>query len=171
MRIWKTVALVSISSVLAVSSLIVPSLCMAQGKVEKPLTKEQLEAVQLRSIKQASVPGMKLLTTIPTNFPVPVYPSNVTRKAFAHSTKGQPTATASIQTGDAPDVVYRWYLDQAKKAGLSTKVPSEKMRALLPKNPDMYFFTAENSKQMLNFTVSKSHTEPGSDVSIQWALK
>lgn len=168
---WKSVG--SFLTVLSISSssFLMPSLSCAQGKVEKPLTKEQLEAVQLRSIKQANVPGMKLLTTIPTNFPVPLYPSNVTRKAFAHSTKGQPTATASLQTADAPDVVYRWYLDQAKKAGLSTKVPSDKMRALLPKNPDMYFFTAENSKQMLNFTVSKSHSESGSDVSIQWALK
>jgi hypothetical protein len=55
------------------------------------------------------VKGIHQSIEIPSNFPVPTYPNNVSSTNFVNSTVGTPVASVSIITSDSPKMTYDWY--------------------------------------------------------------
>jgi hypothetical protein len=109
----------------------------------------------------------------PTNFPVPVYPRNVIKKSFSHSTKGQATASATLITADPPKVVFDFYYEACVRANWKVGKPSEKARTDISKgkNDDLFFLTAEQGKQWMFLTFSRNRKNNGTLVSISWQKK
>lgn len=90
----------------------------APQKPTKPVSK----------VPDLKIPGLKMSSKIPSNFPVPSYPSNVTETAFMHSTAGAPSASATIKTKDSPTVVFDWYKTACKSKGWQVGVPSSEAK-------------------------------------------
>lgn len=104
----------------------------------------------------------------PSNFPLPVYTSNLVSKNFSHSTKGRPTAGAMLITKDQPKTVFDFYNSACKRANWKVRVPSDKALALLNKTGEMYILTAEQGKQSIYLTCRKDRASNGTSVSISW---
>jgi hypothetical protein len=104
----------------------------------------------------------------PTNFPVPVYASNVVQTTFSHSTKGQPTAAASLITRDAPLRAFEFYQSALSRAKWTVRVPSAKARADLNLGSDYYFLSAEQGKQSIYLTCAASPGSGTTLVNISW---
>jgi len=106
--------------------------------------------------------------TWPTNFPVPAYTSNVVSKSFSHSTKGKPSAGATLVTSDQPRTVFDFYNAACKRANWKVRVPSAKALAEFAKSGEMYMLTAEQGKQSIYLTCRKHRESNGTLVSISW---
>ncbi len=141
------------------------------GPAANPPSPEERAAQIAKIRREYQTPGVKVASTQPSNFPLPPYTSNVTDKGFVHSTKGTPAAALTICTKDAPDVVYKWYLDACKRAQLSTSTPTAQAMAKMGKQGDLFLITAENPKQKMNITCVRNAKDNGTIVSINWFLK
>lgn len=104
----------------------------------------------------------------PTNFPLPVYTSNLVTKSFSHSTKGRPSAAATLITNDQPKTVFDFYNAACKRANWNVRVPSAKALAELSKTGEMYMLNAAQGKQTIYLTCRKNRENNGTFVSISW---
>lgn len=138
------------------------------------LTPEQIRAVEsintpekmaawLRSKQQVS-----LSSQWPANFPVPAYPSNVVYKTFGNSTKGQPTAGASLVTRDQPRQVFDFYQSAFNRAGWKLQVPTEKARSELKLDSNTYFLNGTLGKQYVSLRCVKDPQSGGTMLTISW---
>ena len=92
-----SMALAGASSVSVCPTLAAPQ--SANQSYQQP-TNQKISREEALKIARTQVPGSQHSTTIPKNFPVPVYTSNVSKTNFIHSTKGNPSASANIITSD-----------------------------------------------------------------------
>jgi hypothetical protein len=106
--------------------------------------------------------------TWPTNFPVPVYTSNVIQTNFSNSTKGQPTAAATLLTKDPPERVFEFYQSALTRNKWAVRVPSPKARAEMNIGNDYYFLSAELGKQSIELTCSGNSKANTTFLSITW---
>ena len=106
--------------------------------------------------------------TWPTNFPLPVYTSNLVSKSFSHSTKGKPTAGAMLITSDQPKTVFDFYNAACKRTNWNVRVPSAKALAELNKSGEMYILNAVQGKQTIYLTCRRTRENNGTLVSINW---
>lgn len=104
----------------------------------------------------------------PTNFPLPVYNSNVTKTTFSNSTQGQPSAAASLITKDAPKQVFDFYQSALIRAKWTVRLPSQKARTDLNVGNDFYFLSAEQGKQSIYLTCAADPKSNSTFVSIRW---
>lgn len=107
--------------------------------------------------------------TWPNNFPVPVYTSNLVSKSFTHSTKGKPSAGATLITKDQPRTVFDFYNSACRRANWKVKAPSAKALTELSTTGEMYMLAAENGKQSMYITCRKHKESGGTFVSISWS--
>jgi hypothetical protein len=107
----------------------------------------------------------------PKNFPLPAYTSNVTSKSFTHSTKGRPSAGATLLTSDQPQTVFDFYKSACNRAGWKVKVPSAKALAELSTTGETYLLNAEQGKQVIFLTCRKNRDPAGTFVSITWTKR
>ena len=107
----------------------------------------------------------------PTNFPLPVYNSNVIQTSFCNSTKGQPTAGATLITKDQPQQVFDFYLSACRQGNWQVKLPSAKARADLHMPDDLFFLTADRDNQTMSLTFTRDRKSNGTVVSITWQKK
>ncbi|MGH9552978.1 MAG: hypothetical protein ACRD3W_26605, partial [Terriglobales bacterium] len=114
---------------------------------------------------------VRVSQTWPTNFPVPVYNSNVLRTSFTYSTKGPPTAGATLATRDQPSQVLSFYQSACISANWKVKVPSQKALAELSPNGDILFLSAEQGKQVMNITCTRNPKTDTTNLSISWQKK
>lgn len=91
-------------------------------------TATQRQVKPAPKVPDLKIPGLKMSSKIPSNFPVPSYPSNVTETAFMHSTAGAPTASATVKTKDPPAAVFDWYKATCKSKGWQVRVPSSEAK-------------------------------------------
>jgi hypothetical protein len=107
----------------------------------------------------------------PINFPLPVYTSNVIQTTFSNSTKGQPTAAASLLTRDPPGQVFDFYQSALSRAKWTVRVPSGKARSEMNIGSDLYFLSADQGKQSINLTCESNPKSNVTSVTISWKKK
>ncbi|MCA9803636.1 MAG: hypothetical protein KC777_16805 [Cyanobacteria bacterium HKST-UBA02] len=139
------------------------SIPTSQAQQPAPTTKPvKVEPVKINNIR---MPGVKMSDKIPTNFPIPTYPRNVTSTAFMHSTQGSSSATATICTTDPPAGVFDWYQAACKSRGWNVMVPSSKAKA----EQSVYILNATKAKHQVYLTCQKNPSGNGAMVSITWS--
>ena len=154
---------------------------LAQEGQEQPdesslpkITPEQIRAVESINTPEKmaawlrSKHNLSLSSQWPSNFPVPVYPSGVINKTFTSSTKGQPTAGASLTTKDQPRQVFEYYQAAFERAGWKLQVPSAKARTELKLDGDTYFLNGTQGRQAISLRCLKDRPSGGTMLSISW---
>lgn len=114
---------------------------------------------------------LHLAKEIPTNFPVPTYPSNVLKTNFSNSIKGAPTAAATILTKDSPETAFEWYRSFFSKNNWSLKTPTTKALSNYGQPGQFYFLTAEKDRNQLYVFCTPDPSNDGTLINISWALK
>jgi hypothetical protein len=114
------------------------------------------------------IPAVKFKKNLPDNFPVPKYPSNVTKTNFIYSTKGLPAASATISTSDTPQKVFDWYQDACKSAGWQITVPTDDTLAKTSKRGKIYMLRGTRPKEQVSLFCMDSKKKPGTIISISW---
>lgn len=160
-----------VSLALLIASLISPSgggVLAASPTNQKPNVDK---ATAEKNIKDAfsQIPRLKFAKALPDNFPAPAYPNNVTKTFFSNSTSGTPTAAATIQTKDAPNVVSDWYQNALEKSGWKTQVPSAKLAKTISKNLELYVIRGNKNGSSISVVCTENKTAGGTNVCISWA--
>jgi hypothetical protein len=115
-----------------------------------------------------NVPGILYSEQFPNNFAVPPYTSNVVKKHFMASTKGQPSATASLVTKDQINVVFDWYKNACKDGGWTFKTPNSEGAAKLSKSGQLYMIDGKKEKQQIYIFCNPDKKSGGTAVTISW---
>lgn len=123
-------------------------------------------------IARTQIPGTQHSTTIPKNFPVPVYTSNVSKTNFIHSTEGNPSASANIITSDDPAKVFKWYQAVCQRDKWKMQVPTDKLRATTKMDSNFYMLeaTRQHHRIMISCYKNPDPRQPGSIVNIAWSI-
>lgn len=163
LRITAGVLLASIFSIAA---------CNAQPSPEVMERLRQMGlSPDMKSPPAWAVPdGVKRNDTIPSNFPIPIYRSNVYNTTFYNTTKGSPSASVSISTKDQAEVVYRFYQSQLIGAGWRTQVPTAEAMAKMGAKGQYYMINGTRDIQVFNMTIRANPQVAGSVVSINWYI-
>jgi hypothetical protein len=156
-------------AVLTIAS-IVPQIASAEPSAE---TLAKLRAMGLTADMKAppawALPAnTRRSDAIPSNFPIPVYRSNVYNTQFYNSTRGAASASASISTKDRPDVVYSFYQSQLVSAGWKTQVPTPEALAKMGLKGQFYLINGTRDIQAFNITIRPNPQVEGTVVSINW---
>lgn len=174
MRISIIVQPLSIQSKKMVSAALALSILYS---VEMPPCTAQNQSIQtsadakrfLQTIFSRNNPNARFSDQIPSNFPVPNYPS-VTSTNFCHSTKGIPTASASLFTQDAPAKVFDWYQSTLRNGGWTTKIPSAKaMNGVVGK--EFFIIHGDKDKNQIYVNLSPNKQTGGTIININWSKK
>lgn len=129
----------------------------------KPIPKQEISALK--------VPGMKFNKKIPANFPLPVYPRNVTDTVFVHSTSGSPSASATIKTKDAPRDVFDWYKSACKSKGWQVGVPTSAARSTLGSKVQLNNLNLRKGGHQAYIYCLDNKTEGGTTINITWSYQ
>jgi hypothetical protein len=140
-----------------------PKITPEQIRAVESINSPEKMAAWLRNKHQVS-----LSQQWPSNFPVPVYPSNVINKNFSSSTKGQPMAGASLTTKDQPRQVFEFYQSAFSRAGWKLQAPSAKARNELKLDDNTYFLNGTLGKQSISLRSLKDPQSGGTMLSISW---
>jgi hypothetical protein len=143
-----------------------------QTKNFNPEQKAQLEQ-KLESIK-ATFPNFPVGNhkhSIPVNFPLPVYSSNVLSTNFTATTKGPPRAKAIILTSDSPSTAINWYQAECRRANWDTRVPNAAAAAKLQKHGPDYMLDAQRGREEVVIECSRPTNQTSTLISINWILK
>ena len=121
-------------------------------------------------IARTQIPGSQHSTTIPSNFPVPVYKNNLVKTNFIHSTQGSPSASANLITKDDPAKVFKWYESVCRRDKWVMKVPTENLRSTMSAGQQFYMLdgTKGPSRIMLYCYKNPDPKMPGTMVNISW---
>ncbi|MDR3615783.1 MAG: hypothetical protein P4L53_19650 [Candidatus Obscuribacterales bacterium] len=114
------------------------------------------------------IPGVKFKKNLPDNFPVPKYPSHITQTNFVYSTKGVPSASATIITSDSVEKVFDWYQSACKGAGWQIKVPTIDALAKTSTRPQIFMIQGTRPKEQLSMFCTALKKKPGTTISISW---
>lgn len=157
---------ISVSQTVAAPQSSNSSSASANGANQKISREEALK------IARTQVPGSQHSTTIPKNFPVPVYTSNVSKTNFIHSTKGNPSASANIITSDDPAKVFKWYQAVCQRDKWKMQVPTDKLRATTKMDSNFYMLdaTKQHHRIMIYCYKNPDPRQPGSIVNIAWSI-
>lgn len=124
--------------------------CFAQTvKIEKSPYKTAEEARTNLGIENTQTS-----TKIPTNFPLPVYSSNIISSNFTNTTKGLPLADLTLLTRDAPKTVYDWYKSQCAGSGWNVKTPKQSVMSEREKAGQLFIINASKGEQQSSLTIS-----------------
>jgi len=126
-------------------------------------------SADMKTLPAWAVPqGMKRNESVPSNFPIPIYRSNVYNTQFYNTTRGSASATVSISTKDQPDVVYRFYQSQLVSAGWKIQVPTAEALKKLGVQGQYFMISGTRDIQVFNMTIRNNPQVAGSVVSINW---
>ncbi|MCA9816536.1 MAG: PepSY domain-containing protein [Candidatus Obscuribacterales bacterium] len=164
-----SMALAGASSVSVCPTLAAPQ--SANQSYQQP-TNQKISREEALKIARTQVPGSQHSTTIPKNFPVPVYTSNVSKTNFIHSTKGNPSASANIITSDDPAKVFKWYQAVCQRDKWKMQVPTDKLRATTKMDSNFYMLdaTKQHHRIMIYCYKNPDPRQPGSIVNIAWSI-
>jgi hypothetical protein len=158
------------TTILSVVALI-PSLTFAQGANS---ARGSNSTSTVRPPDRLKLPGSDLQYSrrIPTNFPLPIYKSNLTKTAFFNSTKGVPmTAVANIVTKDSPKTVFDWYSHECERANWKVIIPSAKLMDLKKTPGEFYMLSAFKNEQTARILFYPGPKNVGTSVNVQWTSK
>lgn len=145
---------------------------LAQNAANKPKT-QKWTAEQIKAMVKTplQIEGMRMTKVLPSNFPVAQYPSNVLRTDFSNSTKGSPTAAATIVTKDPPEKVFNWYQDFFRRDRWKSKTPTAQAMQKIGKAGELFLISAQKERNDVNLFLVKNPNEPGTLINVSWALK
>lgn len=147
--------------------------CFAQGTVTPNSRTQSAQRPAVQPPSQFMLPGSDNLhysKKIPTNFPLPIYRSNLVKTAFINSTKGVPmTAVANIITKDSPKAVFDWYRRECEQSGWKVLTPSEKLMALKKSTKEFYMLSAFKDQQTARMFFYTGPKDEGTSANVQWA--
>ncbi|HEY9731737.1 MAG TPA: hypothetical protein V6C89_07485 [Drouetiella sp.] len=126
------------------------------------MSKEQIKAKYMA----IAAPNLHFSDKWPVNFPLPKYMNNVVSTRWINTTKGAPSAVASLNTKDSPEMVYKFYLDSCNQNGWKTKAPTAKTMQGSGGNFFMLEGTKEN--QMIRLISAPNAKIHGTTLSISW---
>lgn len=162
---WRWLAMFAANLLLVASA----SSALAQGVPAIPQSAAPgAPSSQTRLLKPISIPGMCYSNKVPVNFPLPLYPSNVVHQAFINPTKGQPRASLSIVTRDAPATVFQFYLDRCKEGSWKVQVPSAAAMNSTGKAGKVFVAQAKKDGQKMDILCVASPHEAGTLVNINF---
>jgi hypothetical protein len=118
--------------------------------------------------KTVLIPGLHLSKEIPVNFPVPTYPTNVSKKDFVNSTQGSPTAGMSLVTADDIATVFNWYFSYFTREKWAVKTPSAAAMEKLHPKTKLYFLEATREKNQVNLVCTPNPTG-GTLITVNWS--
>jgi hypothetical protein len=117
------------------------------------------------------IDGLQQSDEIPSNFPVPVYPGNVTSKHFVATTKGHPAAAATIITKDAADTAFAWYQTYCIKQKWAVKVPKGKARNKMEEEGRLYRLMATKGNERMIISCAKDTKGAATLINVSWTTK
>ncbi len=167
--------MVSIPKVFAICAISLFSAGIANAQAPSEATMERLKQMGITPDMKAppvwAIPqGLHRTDTVPSNFPIAVYRSNVTSTTFYNTTKGAPSASLSITTKDPPDVVYRFYQQSLVSGGWRTQMPTAEALAKIAKAGTYFMIAGTRDVQGFNMTIRANPQVAGSAVSINWYI-
>jgi hypothetical protein len=115
--------------------------------------------------------SFKKLEQAPSNFPVPLYKSNVvsTNCQEATSLSGMHSIAAMIQTSDPPLTAFEWYQSEVASEGFDNlKVPQP---SGLPAGVEVYIIKARKPGQVLAISCSRMPKLPQTLINITVTAK
>lgn len=116
----------------------------------------------------SKIPGMHFAPSIPSNFPVSIYKSNVVRTNFSNTTKGTPVATATIITKDQMKAVFDWYQDALRRGSWAFQTPTDKAMQQIGQLGRLYILKGEKGQERLNIFLTPDQTSGGTNIGISW---
>jgi hypothetical protein len=146
--------------------------CASAALAQYPTPQQQKDAFEGMSKEQIrdkimalGFPTTHFSDKWPVNFPLPKYTNAVDTK-WMNSTKGSPTAFASLNTKDSPATVYKFYLDACNQSGWKTRAPSAKALAGTPAT--FLMFEGYKDKEMIRVHCLPNKKLHGTTASISW---
>ena len=163
------------AKVVAVCALTLLSTGAANAQAPSAEAMERLRAMgiykDMKTLPAWTVPdGVHRSDTVPSNFPIPVYKSNVTSTTFFNSTRGSASASLSITTKDKPDVVYQFYQSSLSRNGWKTQVPTPEALAKIAKTGQYFLITGTKDIQTFTMTIRSNPQVAGSAISVSWYI-
>jgi hypothetical protein len=155
---------------LTIFSFCVPLCAFAEATKDKPADHAKASQASVQS-KRDSVKlkgGYHLSTKVPTNFPLPVYSSNVLDTCFENSTKGTPTAALNIITKDSANAAFEWYKTQCAATGWQVRMPKESAKSDKEKKGQLFILNAIKGEQRSIIMCSQSTKHPKTVINITW---
>ncbi len=152
-----------------------PAVSLAQTQTQAP-SPEQVKAEfagmtpaqALDKIMKRSVKAIHLSDKWPTNFPLPQYASNVTETKFVNTTKGRPSASASLITKDPAETVFKFYLDACRRDGWSIRTPSAKTLENTRAATNFYMLEGNKDKRMIRLICLQNPKTHATSLNITW---
>jgi hypothetical protein len=135
------------------------------------LTKLPDQKPPLPSKQHYTKDSFKKLEQVPSNFPVPLYKSNVvaTDCQEATSLTGIHSITAVIRTNDPPLTPFEWYQSEVRSEGFDDlKVPQP---TGMPAGVSVYYLKARKPGQLLTLSCSRMPKYPQTVISITVTAK
>ncbi len=128
------------------------------------LTKEQIREKYMA----IAAKNLNISDKWPVNFPLPKYTGSVVQTKWLNSTKGSPTASASLSSKDSPEIVYKFYLDACNQRGWKTKAPTAKAREGMASPGKFFMLQGTKDNQMIELFCSPNPKLHGTNLSIMW---
>jgi hypothetical protein len=128
------------------------------------MTKEQIK----QKYMSMAFPNRHVSDKWPTNFPLPKYANNVLSTQFSNSTKGRPSAQATLTTKDSPQVVFSFYKDACERGGWAVRTPSAKAMANSKHVGQFFMLEGKKDNQEIELTCLPSSKNSATILSIMW---
>lgn len=161
------VLLVSIISISALSNA-----ALAQPSAE---TMEKARKLGLLNMKKGElpaylkVPNLHVTQSVPSNFPVDAYRSNVVSSTFINSTSGAPSATLSIVTKDTPSIVNGFYESSLRSHSFALSIPKGEMLAKLGPAGSVFMMQGARSKERITVNIV-GRSDGNTYISVTWTI-
>ena len=137
-----------------------------------PISQAEAQKAAQQKVEQLfTAMGVHVSNQIPVNFPVPPYPSNVTKTVFTNSLKPPQAATALLLTNDPTEKVFQYYWAAAIKAGFKAYVKKPKPARTKKRKADrLYAVKAVKNRQELKIFCLPDDKTRGTKVTMLWTL-
>lgn len=112
--------------------------------------------------------GAHISLKAPTNFPLPVYSSNIISTNFTNTTKGLPMADLTLITKDDGKSVFEWYKTQSANMGWQVRSPKQSAMTTQEKAGRLFILNAIKGQQQGTITVSSSVKHPETVINVVW---
>jgi len=140
------------------------SACFSQtAKIEKSPYKTTEE---MRT--KNKIDGLQVSVKAPSNFPLPVYASNIISTNFSNTTKGAPMADLTLLTKDDTKTVFEWYKTQCSNTGWQVRTAKQSAMSAKDKAGRLFILNAIKGEQQGTITVSSNGKHPETVINILW---
>ncbi len=152
-------------------------IAQSQNQVQQPKNNSASKGKRTRPapppVQQLTVGNFHISTSIPKNWPLPIYNSRIVKTGFVNPVKGSVSANAHIETLDSPQTVFDWYKGELQRRNWAISISSDKFKDMA-KNPlakESFFLAAGSGSQTARVTCRPGPKHVGTSLDILWASK